>query len=136
MLSHPSQIRDRSGAWMTHWREQRIRDLRPLVTPGLLAEHSRNPVGAHERHSAELTLVLNFVRSLCAADKEFIYAIEPFATYAIGRAAGRGSRPDLSDPERFLRREDAMHAIFLRRLRRFGLLDDTTAAGVATRTRA
>lgn len=125
---HPTQIRDRSVAWMGLWRSFRERDLKPLVTRELIAEHQRNPNGGDRTHSSELTLVLNFVRTLAGSDKEFIYAIRPFEEYAIGRLRGRGHPVDRSDPLRFARKEDAMHVVFVRRLVRAGLIGDDLAA--------
>lgn len=124
---HPSQIRDRSATWMELWRSLRERDLRPLVTRELIREHARNPTGGDRSHSSELTLVLNFVRILAGPDKDFIYAIRPFEEYAIGRLQGRGNPVDRSDPQRFTRKEDAMHVVFVRRLRRAGLIGDDLA---------
>ena len=110
------------------WRSLRVRDLKPLVTRELIAEHKRNPDGGDRTHSSELTLVLNFVRSLAGADKDFIYATRPFEEYAIGRMRGRGSPVDRSDPLRFARKEDAMHVVFVRRLLRAGLMGEDLAA--------
>lgn len=124
---HPTQIRDRSSAWMELWRSLRERDLRPLVTRELILEHRRNPSGGDRRHSQELTLVLNFVRSLAGPDKDFIYATRPFEEYAIGRMRGRGNAVDRSDPLRFTRKEDAVHVVFVRRLHRAGLIGDELA---------
>lgn len=121
---HPTQIRDRSSAWMERWRSLREQDLRPLVTRELILEYQRNPSGGDRSHSRELTLVLNFIRSLAGPDKDFIYAVRPFREYAIGRMRGRGNPVDRTDPLRFTRKEDAMHVVFIRRLRRAGLIGD------------
>lgn len=122
-LWHPTQIRDRSAAWMDLWKSLRESDLKPLVTRDLILEHKRNPTGGDRRHSTELMLVLNFVRSLAGYDKEFIYAIRPFEQYAIGRLWSGGSPVDQSDGRRFATKEEAMHVIFLERLRRLGLIE-------------
>lgn len=125
---HPTQIRDRSSAWLGLWRSLRERDLRPLVTRELILEHRRNPSGGDRTHSPELTLVLNFIRSLAGGDKDFVYAARPYEEYAIGRMRGRGNAVDCSDPLRFARKEDAMHVVFVRRLHRAGLIGDDMAA--------
>jgi branched-chain amino acid transport system permease protein len=128
-LWHPTQIQDRSAAWMHVWQSLRQRDLKPLVTRDLLEEHRRNPVGSDRLHSSELMLVLNFTRSLAGADKEYIYATQPHREYAIGRLSGGRSPADESDPRRFATKEEAMHVVFLQRLERFGLLDSGAVTG-------
>lgn len=122
-LWHPSQMRDRSATWIEHWQSLRVRDLMPLVTRELIQEHEKNPTGGDRSHSAELTLVLDYVRSLSSSTKEFVYAVEPYREFAIGRLHGSLSEVDQSDPRRFNTREAVNHQIFLIRLKRFGLID-------------
>lgn len=122
-LKHPSQIRDRSSAWLEFWQALRKSDLKPLVTPELIEEHKRNPTGGDRSHSAELLLVLDYIRSLSGSDKEFIYATKPYREFAIGKLMGRGNPVDQTNVRRFSTREAANHVIFLMRLFRFGLID-------------
>jgi hypothetical protein len=121
-LQDPAQIRDRSSDFFQFWLKKRQAELRPLVTETLLNEHRANPVGADRSHSRELTLVLNFLRSMAGDRKEFIYRAEGADSFGVGLMRGRGAEVDDSLPARYSTLEDAYHAVFLMRLRGMGLL--------------
>ena len=98
-------------------RERLIR----LVTPDLLEEHRRNPVG---HHSPALAVVLAALRQAPTRGKLALLAIEPGCQWMIIRLAGeQGVDHDLSDPARFSDENDALHEVFLRRLGEAGVPD-------------
>ncbi len=90
----------------------------------LIAEHREAPRGAGTRpnegaplHSLGLKRLIDKLRVTPQAGKHTIIETKPWAEYAIGVLPGhRGGVVEISD-ERYPTREDAEHAIFLKRLR-------------------
>ena len=89
----------------------------------LIAEHRENPRGAGTRpgegaplHSLGLKRLIDKLRVVPQAGKHTIVEVKPWEEYAIGILPGhRGGIVDITD-ERYPTREDAEHAIFLKRL--------------------
>ncbi|RST77304.1 inner-membrane translocator [Siminovitchia acidinfaciens] len=99
-------------------------NIKPLVTEELIEEHRRTPVG---KHSAHLLKVLNYLRRHHEEieGKYLIINLEPHKKWCLGRhPGGRGVQYEVFDDETFDSREAAEHALFLRRLRKFGLVDE------------
>ncbi|MDZ7603557.1 MAG: branched-chain amino acid ABC transporter permease [Hoeflea sp.] len=95
---------------------KRLRDeLKLLITPELIEEHRRKPLG---RHSDALSRVLNYFRRSEMPDK---YAIlrqpENFNHYKIVALSGeRGAPPRLVDDRLYESIDEAYHAVFLLRV--------------------
>jgi branched-chain amino acid transport system permease protein len=90
-----------------------------LVTPDLVEEHRRNPVG---HHSPALAVVLAALRQAPTRGKLALLAIEPGRQWMIMRLSGQpGVAHDLSDPARFSDENVALHEVFLRRLGELGV---------------
>lgn len=119
-VSDPAQYRDKREDWLREFRARRIAALRPLITPTLLEEHRANPRGPH---SADLQLVLNFVRGPAAPieGKAFAYQREPYADYGIGTMTVRGAPTAIVPGQDFATEREAQHAAFLHRLVTQGL---------------
>ena len=96
--------------------QKRLRDrLKALITPELIEEHRRSPLG---QHSDSLSRVLNHFRRGEVADK---YAImrqpEQFHAYKIVAFSGvRGAPPRLVDDRVYGDINEAYHAVFLLRV--------------------
>ena len=131
LLSDPASCRDKTLDWLSYFSTSRRDALAPLVTPELIAEHKNDPSGSLARHSPALQEVLIYVRNQPVDGKPFAYAEEPYRKYRkyrIARMRGRGSAPEILDDEIFTVERDAIHAVFLHRLRWLGLLSDDTGA--------
>ena len=95
--------------------------LTELVTPDLIEEHRRNPVG---HHSPALGIVLTALRQVPTRGKLAVWAIEPARQWMIIRLSGQqGVAHDLSDPGRFFDEDEVLHEVFLRRLGEAGVSD-------------
>lgn len=93
--------------------------LRTLVTPQLIEEHRRRPIGSH---SPALERVLRHLRRQTPAGKLVLICTRRDAEWAVGRLSGvRGVGPTLVDDERFDSLAAAEHGVFLRRLAALGL---------------
>jgi branched-chain amino acid transport system permease protein len=93
--------------------------LAALVTPELIEEHRRNPIGLH---SPELERVLRHLRRSATAGKLVLVCTRRDAEWAIGRLSGvRGIGPALVGDERFGSLAAAEHAVLLARLAALGL---------------
>ncbi len=122
-LRNPGDYRDKTADWMAFFARQRRAALRPLVTPALLAEHEEDPRGGETPHSHELQDVLNYVHNLPTDGKSFAYAEQPYARYRVGILAARGEAPQFPAGPSYASEREAVHAVFLERLRSLGLLD-------------
>ena len=95
--------------------DQRLREeLRELVTSHVIEEHRRGLVG---RPSEALQRLTNYFRSAAIADKYALVCNKPFAEYRIIALSGRrGVAPRVVDDRVFTSWEEAMHAVFLKRV--------------------
>lgn len=92
-----------------------------LLTPELIEEHRRDPLGDK---SPALLHLLDFLRQAPISEKLAIYAIQPGEEYQIIRLSGTAGVPnDTRDPQRFTTENEALHEVFLRRLGELGLID-------------
>jgi hypothetical protein len=119
-LTDPTITRDKAEDWMEEFRRRRVKALRPLVTPELVAQHRENPRGPH---SHELTLVLNFVRgpAFPLDRKPFVHLREPYGNYGLALMTARGEPAVLLEQTSYSNERDAIHAAFLQRLAAHGL---------------
>lgn len=126
-LHNPNGYADKTADFMAFFAESKRRELRPLVTPELLAEHAEDPRGDRSPHSAALQDILNYLHALPIDGKSFAYAEVPYQRYRLGLLRGRGNAPSLDDPRVFATEREAVHAVFLQRLVALGLLDAEAA---------
>ena len=70
--------------------------------------------------------VLDFIHNQPTDGKSFAYAARPYADYCVGVMHAREQPPSFPDETRYDNEREAVHAVFLERLRRFGLLPTTT----------
>lgn len=118
-VSDPFAYPDKRNDWLETFRRQRAAALRPLLTPALIEEHRLNPRGPH---SADLQLVLNFVRgpAVPVSGKAFAYMRGP-GDYGVGLMTARGAPAQIFDDRRYTSEDEAQHAAFLHRLAAYGL---------------
>ena len=94
--------------------KQRVR-IKALITPELIEEHRRKPLG---QHSDALERVLNYFRRQPQPGKYIIVATKAWEEYRIGVLSGvRGQPAAILGDQAFASEEDAIHGIFLRRVR-------------------
>jgi branched-chain amino acid transport system permease protein len=112
-----TSIIDRDQVVRTRWDERTRQALRPLITDELIAEHEREPLGDH---SDQLKRVLNFFRRASLKGKYLVVCVEPFRQWRIARLSGlRGRGPVFVDDRSFLSERDAVHEVFLMRIKDF-----------------
>jgi len=95
--------------------ESRQRDfLKMLVTPAIIEEHRRSPLG---QHSEPLERLLIYFNRRPLAGRYAIMTVVPFRSYRIVVLSGeRGARPKALDDMKFRTHAEALHAVFLRYL--------------------
>lgn len=99
-------------------------NIKPLITKELIEEHRRTPVG---KHSVELDLVLNFLRRNHEEieGKDLIICTKPHKEWCLGQHPGKRGVPyKVFKDQNFDTREKAEHALFLKRLKKHGLLEN------------
>jgi branched-chain amino acid transport system permease protein len=94
------------------------RQLKALVDEAVVEEHRANPLGAGGPHSERLRRLLNYFRRAPQAGKYVVVAVEPWREYRIGVLSGaRGVAPQVLDAPIFASEEEALHGVFLARIR-------------------
>ncbi len=95
----------------------------PASRARIIAEHRMHPRGAAAQpgvtppnHSVELKRLIDKLRMTPQAGKHTIVETTPWQEYAIGILPGRRGGVVRITKERYRTREDAEHAIFLKRL--------------------
>ena len=85
-----------------------------LITDAVIAEHETNPAGPH---SDELQRVLRYMRRAPLPGKYVIVAVRPWQEYRLAALTGvHGQAPTVLDDGPYATEEEAMHAVFLRRV--------------------
>jgi branched-chain amino acid transport system permease protein len=99
--------------------DRRLRaELKRLITDELIAEHRKNPLGEHGPQSEALRRVVNYFRRAPQAGKYVIVAVVPWREYRLGLlGAARGEAPKLLDEPVFASEAEALHGVFLARVR-------------------
>lgn len=88
--------------------------LKRIVTPEVIAEHQRRPLG---QHSEALERLLIYFRRQGQVDKYAILVTREFESYKIvGLSGHRGTAPRLVEDRAYPSINDAYHALFLRRI--------------------
>lgn len=96
--------------------------LRELATEEIVAEHRTNPLGRLGPQSDALRRLLNYFRRQPQAGKLVVVAVEPWREYRLARlGAARGEAPTILDAPVFATEEEALHGVFLERLRDLGV---------------
>ena len=114
MPAEAADIRDKQTIAVQRFDETVRRELKVLITDDLIAEHQRT---AGSRRSDALERVLTYFRRAAIADKYAILAVKPFAEYRIVALSGRrGVPPRVVDDRSYLSEEEALHAVFLKRV--------------------
>ena len=121
-ITKPHNYSDKTTAWTTDFLRRRAAELAPLVTKALIEEHRRDPRGAQTPHSHELKLILDFIHNQPTDGKSFVYAAHPNAAYRVGVMHGRDAAPSVDSNVTYDNEREAVHAVFLQRLEKFGLL--------------
>jgi branched-chain amino acid transport system permease protein len=106
---------DRELLVRDRWSARTGAELRKLITPELIAEHARKPLG---QHSDALERVLNYFRRVPQASKYVGVCTQPWTEWRIGVLSGvRGVLPTILQDQRFASELDLQHGIFLLRIR-------------------
>lgn len=122
-LKDPTRYQDKTLDWTAFFAEARRSVLRPLITPELIAEHAEDPRGEDTPHSQALQDVLNYLHNIPTDGKSFAYAERPFKRYRVGVMQARGTGPVFPDDRVYLSEREAVHAVFMQRLKALGLID-------------
>lgn len=123
-IRNPNDYRDKSADWLALYAAKRREALAPRVTPALLHEHEADPRGGDTPHGSDLQDVLNHVHNMPTDGKSFAYAEVPYERYRVGIMHARGAAPSWPDTRVFTSEREAVHAVFLARLRTLGLVSD------------
>ncbi len=121
-ITNPRLYPDKSVTWTADFLRRRALELAPLVTSALLEEHRCDPRGEQSPHSYELKQVLDFIHNQPTDGKSFVYAQRPHVEYRVGVMRGRGLTPSIDETTHYDTERDAIHAVFLDRLKTLGLL--------------
>jgi len=114
MPEEASDIRDKQSIFLRRFDGWQRAELKALVTDELIEEHKRSIGG---RRSDALERVLAYFRRAAVADKYAILAVKPFAEYRIVALSGRrGVPPRAADDRVYATPEEALHAVFLKRV--------------------
>ncbi len=113
----PSNYRDRSADWYAFYDERRRKEIIDIIDehPEIVEEHAANPLGYRKHPSPYLQRVHNYFRMQPTFGKYYIYSEREWDAYRIATIREFGELPELGD-ERFKTEEEAMHAVFLRRI--------------------
>lgn len=113
----PEEATETRDKDLIYWRryDKMQRDyLKKLVSPELIEEHSRCPLG---QHSEALERLLLYFRRAPLSDKYAIIAVEPFKAYRIVALSGqRGVAPRIVEEKTYASQEEAYHGVFMRRV--------------------
>ena len=108
-------VADRQLQVYADWDAKQRRRIVELITDELIEEHRAKPLG---QRSDALERVLNYFRRQPQPGKYVIVATDPWREYRIGVLSGvRGQTAEILDDESFATEEEAMHGVFLRRVR-------------------
>jgi hypothetical protein len=108
-------MQDRQLLVYSDWDSKQRERIKALITPELIDEHAAKPLG---QHSDALERVLQYFRRQPQPGKYLIVATKAWEEYRIGVLSGvRGEPATILDDDVFASEEEAIHGIFLRRVR-------------------
>lgn len=113
----PEESTETKDKDLVYWRryDKMQRDyLKSLISPELIEEHKRSPLG---QHSEPLERLLLYFRRQPLSDKYAITVIEPFKAYRIVALSGqRGVAPRIVEDKIYASQDEAYHGVFMRRV--------------------
>lgn len=103
-------------------------EIRHRITPEIIEEHRRRPIG---KHSDDLERVLVYLRKnrLEMAGKYILVCTKPHEEWRLATITGVPGEPPVLDDELFGSRDAAEHGLFLRRLAERDLLPGNEEGG-------
>ena len=105
---------DKDEIYRQRFDKQQRDFLKTLVTPEVIEEHRRQPLG---QHSEALERLLMYFRRHPQQDKYAIEVLEPFKAYRIVALSGhRGVAPHDVEEKIYASTDDAYHGVFMRRV--------------------
>jgi branched-chain amino acid transport system permease protein len=116
-LERPSDYKDKALDWYAFFSNLRKREIVDLITDDVIAEHQVNPTGYRKFHSWRLQRILNYMRQQPVLGKYFVYTREPWCDYRIAAIDQQRKLPHLVDNQVFQTEEQAMHGVFLLRVK-------------------
>jgi len=126
----PNRYADKTIAWNSEFLRRRAAELTPLIDAALLEEHRRDPRGVQTPHSFALRQVLDFIHNQPTDGKSFVYAETPYREYRVGVMHGRDRAPSIDGTIGYDNEREAVHAVFVERLKALGLLPSGDAGNV------
>ncbi|MFD1708849.1 hypothetical protein ACFSCZ_19440 [Siminovitchia sediminis] len=124
-INDPKTFRDKTEDWAPFFAKRRQAELSKLLTEEVIEEHRLNPRGSADApHSNELHEILNYMRMSPIEGRSFVYVMEPYKKYAIGEMTSRGELAKISDHPIYSTEEEAVHAVFLLRLKQLGIISN------------
>ena len=111
---HSQPATDHNLVYRRFFEDRQRTYLRTLVTPDVVAEHARQPLG---QHSEALERLLIYFRGQPLAGKYAVAAVEPFKSFRIVALSGeRGVPPRSVDDTLYASEGEALHGVFLKRV--------------------
>jgi branched-chain amino acid transport system permease protein len=109
-----TEIHDKDIVYFHRYDKMQRDYLKTLVSPEVIEEHKRSPLG---QHSEPLERLLLYFRRAALPDRYAITVVEPFKAYRIVALSGhRGVAPRLVEDKLYPSQDDAYHGVFLRRI--------------------
>jgi branched-chain amino acid transport system permease protein len=114
VLEDLTEVHDRDEFCRLRFEKKQRDFLRKLVSPEVIEEHRRTPLG---QHSEGLERLLIYFNRRPLAGKYAIVTIKPFKAYRIVALSGeRAVPPKVIDDKIYVSHAEAQHALFLRNL--------------------
>ena len=114
MPEEATAIRDKQTIFMRRFDNWQREELKRLISDELIDEHQRTN---GQRRSDPLERVLTYFRRAAVADKYAVLAVKPFAEYRLVAMSGRrGVPPRAVDDKVYTTPDEAVHAVFLKRV--------------------
>jgi branched-chain amino acid transport system permease protein len=109
-----TEINDKDALYFRRFDKMQRDYLKGLITPEIIEEHRRQPLG---QHSEALERVLLYFRRAKMEDKYALHRAGPSGPFKIIAFSGvRGVSPRLVDDREFDTLDEAYHAVFVRRV--------------------
>ena len=109
-----TETKDKDEVYRRRFDKMQREFLKTLVTPEVIAEHQRSPLG---QHSEALERLLVYFRLQPQVEKYALAVIDPFKAYRIVALSGqRGVPPRVVEDKIYKSQEEAFHGVFMRRV--------------------
>ena len=113
MAGETAAHHDRDQIYQQRFDKRLRTHLKTLITPALIEEYRASPLG---QHSDDLERVLNYFRRTSLAGKYVLFELEANRTYKIMTTAGSSGPPEDVDGTIYTDKNEALHAVFLKRV--------------------